>query len=170
MSSWTNWSGLATARPTQILTPRDAVEVADAVVAARERGLTVKMVGAGHSFTAIGAPEGLMLRPDALAGILSVDREAMTVAALAGTPLHVLNSALETLGLSLHNMGDIAEQTLAAATSTGRHGTGGQVASLSAQVAALELVTGDGTVLRATEQEHPDLSPSRDSASVRWAS
>jgi len=157
MSSWTNWSGLATARPTQILTPRDAAEVVDAVVAARERGLTVKMIGAGHSFTAIGAPEGLMLRPDALAGILSVDRETMTVTALAGTPLHKLNNALETLGLSLHNMGDVAEQTLAGATSTGTHGTGGQVASLSAQVVALELVTGDGSVLRATEQEHPDV-------------
>ena len=52
----------------------------------------------------------------------------MTVTALAGTPLHVLNAALERLGLSLHNMGDIAEQTLAGAISTGTHGTGGVAA------------------------------------------
>ncbi len=156
-SNWTNWSGTATAEPSRILTPRTPAEVTDAVVAARESGTTVKMVGAGHSFTAIAAPEGVMLRPDALTGIVCVDREAMTVTALAGTRLHVLNTALEGLGLSLHNMGDIAEQTLAGATSTGTHGTGGQVASLSAQITGLELVTGDGSLVRATEQENPDV-------------
>ena len=66
----------------------------------------------------------------------------MTVTVLAGTPLHELNAALEKLGLSLHNMGDIDEQTIAGAISTGTHGTGGRVASLSAQVAGLEMVTG----------------------------
>jgi L-gulonolactone oxidase len=156
-STWTNWSGLVTAHPTQSLTPRTTAEVVEAVIAARGAGQTVKMVGTGHSFTSIGAPEGIMLRPDRLAGITVVDRDAMTVTALAGTPLHVLNAGLESLGLSLHNMGDIAEQTLAGATSTGTHGTGGTVASLSAQVAGLELVTGDGTVLTADEQEHPEV-------------
>ena len=48
----------------------------------------------------------------------------MTVTALAGTPLHELNSHLTRLGLSLHNMGDIEEQTVAGAISTGTHGTG----------------------------------------------
>ena len=81
----------------------------------------------------------------------------MTVTALAGTPLHELNTALDRLDLSLHNMGDIDEQTIAGAISTGTHGTGGQVASLSAQVAGLELVTGDGTLLRANAEENPDV-------------
>ena len=72
----------------------------------------------------------------------------MTVTARAGTPLHVLNAELERLGLSLHNMGDIAEQTLAGAVSTGTHGSGGRIASLAAQLAGLELVTGTGEVLR----------------------
>ena len=54
----------------------------------------------------------------------------MTVTAYAGTQLKVLNAELERLGLSLHNMGDIAEQTLAGATSTGTHGTGGVAAGL----------------------------------------
>jgi len=157
MSTWTNWSGLVTVHPQHVLTPRDVAEVADAVLAARAAGRTVKMVGTGHSFTAIAAAEGVMLRPEKLTGITRVDREAMTVTALAGTPLHVLNAALENLGLSLHNMGDIAEQTLAGATSTGTHGTGGTVASLSAQVVGLDLVTADGTVLHADETERPEI-------------
>jgi FAD-linked oxidoreductase len=140
-----------------VLTPRDVSEVADAVVAARTGGRTAKMVGAGHSFTAIGAPEGVMLRPEKLTGITRVDRDAMTVTALAGTPLHALNAALEHLGLSLHNMGDIAEQTLAGAISTGTHGTGGVAAGLSAQVAGLQLVTGTGELLTATADENGDV-------------
>ena len=154
---WRSWSGLASARPREVYAPRSTEDVATAVRAAREAGRTVKMVGTGHSFTAIAVAEDTLLLPDALTGIVGVDRDAMTVTALAGTPLHVLNTGLADLGLTLHNMGDIAEQTVAGAISTGTHGTGGRVASLSAQVRGLELVTGAGEVLRATAEEHPDV-------------
>lgn len=157
MTTWRNWTGLTTVTPTEVRTPRDVDDVVEAVNRARERRTTVKMPGTGHSFTGIAAPEGIMLRPDQLTGIGTVDREAMTVTASAGTPLKVLNAGLESLGLSLHNMGDIAQQTVAGATSTGTHGTGGLVASLSAQLAGLELVTGTGEVLRASETENPDV-------------
>lgn len=154
---WQNWSGLATARPVKVLSPGDAAEVSDAVVAAAHQGLTVKMPGSGHSFTDIALTQGLLLRPDRLRGITALDREAMTVTALAGTPLHELNAILEQLGLTLHNMGDIDRQTIAGATSTGTHGTGGVVASLSAQIAGLELVAGDGSIVTATPEINPDI-------------
>jgi len=131
--------------------------VVAAVQAARADGTSVKMLGTGHSFTAIAAPEHTMLLPTHLTGILAVDREAMTVTAGAGTPLHLLNHELERLGLSLHNMGDIAEQTLAGAVSTGTHGSGGSTASLSAQLAGMELVTGTGEVLTASRTENGDI-------------
>ena len=129
------------------------------------------MVGTGHSFTAISAPEGTMLRPDGLTGIIAVDRDAMTVTAVAGTPLKVLNAELERLGLSLHNMGDIAEQTLAGAISTGTHGTGGVAAGLAAQVAGLELVTGTGErAPRHARRRTPTSSTSPGSGSARSGS
>ena len=154
---WRNWSALAESTPRQVLTPATTGEVVDAVRRARESGTTVKMTGTGHSFTPIGAPEHTWLRPDALTGIVEVDRSAMTVTARAGTRLHDLNLALERLGLSLHNMGDIAEQTLAGAVSTGTHGTGGVAAGLSAQLAGMELVTGTGEVVRASATENADV-------------
>jgi FAD-linked oxidoreductase len=157
VTEWRNWSGLESARPDRVEDPADTAAIVAAVERARSTGGTVKMVGTGHSFTGIAAPEGTMLRPGRLSGIVSVDRDAMTVTALAGTPLKVFNAQLEALGLSLHNMGDIAEQTLAGATSTGTHGTGGVAASLSAQICGLELVTGAGEVVRATETERPDV-------------
>lgn len=154
---WRNWSGLEEAVPRHIETPSSVGAVVEAVTRAREAGTTVKMTGTGHSFTAIAAPEHTLLRPEALSGIVAVDREAMTVTARSGTPLKDLNLALERLGLSLHNMGDIAEQTLAGATSTGTHGTGGTAAGLAAQLAGLELVTGTGEVVRASADDHPDV-------------
>ena len=157
MTTWTNWSRLETAHPTRDATPADAGEVVAEVRRALEAGSTVKMIGTGHSFTGISAPQATMLRPDGLTGIVAVDREAMTVTARAGTPLKVLNAELERLGLSLHNMGDIAEQTLAGAISTGTHGTGGTAAGLAAQVVGLELVTGTGELLRATPAENADV-------------
>jgi len=157
VSTWTNWSRLETARPTREATPADEGEVVAEVRRALETASTVKMVGTGHSFTAISAPEATMLRPDRLTGIVAVDHEALTVTARAGTPLKVLNHTLEALGLSLHNMGDIAEQTLAGAISTGTHGTGGTAAGLAAQVVGLQLVTGTGELLTATPEQNADV-------------
>ena len=156
-STWRSWSGLAASRPAQVLRPADAEEVADAVVAAHGNGLAVKMVGSGHSFTDIAVTDGLLLEPDALVGVTAVDRGAMTVTVLAGTPLHVLNERLAGLGLSLHNMGDVDRQTVAGAIATGTHGSGGRWSSLSAQVVALELVTGEGRLRRCSAEEDPDL-------------
>lgn len=124
---------------------------------ARAAGRTVKAAGTGHSFTAIAKPAHVQLLPDRMRGILAVDREAMTVTARAGTQLKVFNAELERLGLSLHNMGDIAEQTLAGAISTGTHGTGGRASGLAAQVVGLELVTGTGQIIWATADENADV-------------
>jgi FAD-linked oxidoreductase len=154
---WQNWSGLESAEPREVLSPASVDEVVAAVVSARESRSTVKMVGTGHSFTGIAAPGDMMLRPDRLSGIVAVDRDAMTVTAYAGTPLKVFNAELERAGLSLHNMGDIAEQTLAGAVSTGTHGTGGVAAGLAAQLAGFQLVTGTGELLDASPTVNPDV-------------
>ncbi len=155
--SWRNWSGLESAHGLRLVTPEGGADVVEEVRRARGLGRTVKTAGTGHSFTAIARPEHTLLLPDALVGVTTVDREAMTVTALAGTPLKVLNAELERLGLSLHNMGDIAEQTLAGAIATGTHGTGGRAAGLAAQVVGLELVDGTGALLRASATENADV-------------
>lgn len=157
MSTWRNWSGLESASGLDQVSPATSEEVRQVVLGARDAGRTVKAAGTGHSFTAIARPQHVHLLPDRMRGIVAVDRDAMTVTALAGTQLKVFNAELERLGLSLHNMGDIAEQTLAGAISTGTHGTGGRAAGLAAQVVALEMVTGIGEVLTASATENPDV-------------
>ncbi|GHA83834.1 FAD-linked oxidoreductase [Streptomyces thermoviolaceus subsp. thermoviolaceus] len=132
-------------------------ELADQVRRAAQDGLRVKAVGTGHSFTSIAATDGVLIRPDLLTGIRDIDRSAMTVTVAAGTPLKVLNAALARAGLSLTNMGDIMEQTVSGAISTGTHGTGRDSGSIAAQVKGLELVTADGSVLTCSATENPDV-------------
>lgn len=154
---WSSWSGLAGCVPAATLRPTSPEEVASAVVHARDRGLRVKMPGSGHSFTDVALTDGLMLDPRGLRGVVEVDREAMTVTALAGTTLRELNAALDHLGVALHNMGDVDPQTLAGAVSTGTHGSGGLVGSLSAQLEAVGLVDGSGEHHQVSRRREPDL-------------
>ena len=150
MAPWTNWAGTEAAAPRHVIAPSNTKQIQYQIEHALAHRRTVKMIGTGHSFNGISAPVDTMLRPDRISGITAVDRAAMTVTVLAGTPLHVLNTELDRLGLSLHNMGDIAEQTIAGATATGTHGTGGTVASLSAQMAAFTIITGHGEEITAS--------------------
>ncbi|MFF5444264.1 D-arabinono-1,4-lactone oxidase [Streptomyces sp. NPDC012888] len=164
-STWRNWAGNVTATPARVVTPATVGELQEAVRRAAEEGLRVKAVGTGHSFTSAAATDGVLVRPQALAGILELDRAAGTVKVAAGTVLKDLNRALAAQGLSLTNMGDIMEQTVSGATGTGTHGTGRDSASIAAQIRALELVTADGRLLNCsaegTEEERAAFAAAR---------
>ncbi|WP_043733651.1 D-arabinono-1,4-lactone oxidase [Streptomyces zinciresistens] len=155
--TWRNWGGNVVVRPAREVAPASVEELAEAIRRAAEDGLKVKAAGSGHSFTSVAATDGVLIRPHLLTGIRRIDRAAMTVTVEAGTPLKRLNLALAREGLSLTNMGDIMEQTVAGATSTGTHGTGRESASIAAQITALELVTADGSVLTCSGEENPEV-------------
>ncbi|SFE91826.1 FAD-linked oxidoreductase [Actinacidiphila alni] len=155
--AWRNWAGNVSARPRRVVAPASAAELAAVLREAAEDGLTAKAVGSGHSFTAAAATEGVLIRPEGLTAVRSVDRAAGTVTVEAGVQLKQLNAVLAAEGLSLTNMGDIMEQTVAGATSTGTHGTGRDSGSIAAQITALELVTADGSVLTCSADENPDV-------------
>jgi L-gulono-1,4-lactone dehydrogenase len=146
-AGWHNWAGNVTASPRRTASPSSADEVAAEVRRAAEDGLTVRMTGSGHSFTPTAVSDGVLLRPGAMTAIRSVDPQAGTVTVEAGCPLHVLNAHLLARGLSLANMGDIQVQTVAGATQTGTHGTGRDIGGMAAQIAGLELVLADGTIV-----------------------
>ncbi|MEV5407569.1 D-arabinono-1,4-lactone oxidase [Thermopolyspora sp. NPDC052614] len=148
-----NWAGNQVATPIEVRTPSCTREVAAAVAEAAETGRRVRMAGSGHSFTGVALTEGLLLRPHALTGVREAGDGRVRVA--AGTPLHVLNEELHRRGLALANMGDITAQTVAGAIQTGTHGSGRDVGGLADQVAALELVLADGSVVEVGEDD-PD--------------
>jgi FAD-linked oxidoreductase len=123
------------------------------------------MTGTGHSFTPTAVTDGVLLRPDRMTSIRSVDVAAGTVTVEAGCPLRVLNAYLLGRGLSLANMGDIQVQTVAGATQTGTHGTGRDVGGMAAQIAGLEVALADGRIVHCSADSPsggvtgPDGSP-----------
>jgi FAD-linked oxidoreductase len=154
---WRNWGKSAESHPRFVAHAASVEEVIATVGAARDRGITLKTVGAGHSFTSIAATDGLQLDVGRLDGIVAVDGDLVTMG--AGTNLYQLPALLKPHGLALENMGDIDGQTIAGATSTGTHGTGHSFGGLATQIAALTLVTASGEVLRVSEKENPELLP-----------
>ncbi|MCC5580779.1 FAD-binding protein [Microtetraspora sp. AC03309] len=149
MSEFRNWAGNQSVTPGEVRTPASAAEVAQAVRDAADSGRRVRMVGTGHSFTGVALVDGIMLRPDALTGVIATGDDWAKVA--AGTPLHVVNDELHRRGLALGNMGDITAQTIAGAIQTGTHGTGRDIGGLADQVIELELVLADGTITTVSE-------------------
>ena len=155
MATWTNWVGNQTCSPAELVAAASEDEVAVAVAAATERGLTVRAAGAGHSFTPVVATDGLLLDLSALRGIRSVDAERRRVVVGPATTVGEFGEPLWSAGLSLVNQGDIVAQQIAGAVSTATHGSGLRLGSFSAGVRRLRLVTPTGEIVEIGEDE-PD--------------
>ena len=155
-STWTNWVGNQSFTPAFTAAPRDEEEVAALVRQAAERGLGVRVAGAGHSFTPVVETSGVRLDLSALRGVLATDPERRRATALAGTRVHDFYEPLWAAGLALRNQGDIDTQHIAGAVATATHGSGTRYTSLSGVVRGLRLVTATGEQLDIGEDD-PDL-------------
>lgn len=158
-ATWRNWAKIEQSHPVLEVAPRSVEQVVLAVRRALETGHTVKAIGASHSFTAIGATDGVRLDLSRLRGLIDVDLGRGRVTLWAGTHLWELPAILVPLGLALENMGDIDQQTVSGATSTGTHGTGLGLGGLSTQIVGATLVTGTGEVLTVDETQNAELLP-----------
>jgi L-gulonolactone oxidase len=157
LADWRNWSGNQQATPASVQHPRNVGEVSQLVKRGLADGQRLRVVGAGHSFTACAVTDGTLLHLDELAGPITIDSISGLVTVPAGMRLHRLNRLLDDVGLAMTNLGDIDLQTIAGAISTGTHGTGAALGGLATQVRRLELVTGDGSVINCSRTERPDL-------------
>jgi len=155
--TWQNWAGTASADPVRRYWPRSVEEIADAIKAAAGAGLTVRALGSGHSFTSAAATAGAALDLSGWTGVVAADIPSGLVVVRSGTTIRELNRTLDSVGLAMPNLGDIDAQTISGAISTGTHGTGARIGGIATQIAALELVLADGTVVSCSAQQRPDL-------------
>jgi len=155
--TWSNWAGNVTASPREFAEPTDADEVAAVVTTAAQAGRRVKPIGAGHSFTAAAATDGVQLRLDRITGLTHIDRDRNLVTVGGGTTIADLNQLLAAEGLALENLGDIDQQTISGAISTGTHGTGAALGGMATQVRELQLVLADGNKIICSIDQHPDI-------------
>ena len=154
---WANWSGGVTAHPAKIVASATEEALVGAVREAWRDGFPLRVVGAGHSFVPLCATDGVLLSLDRLRGIVATESTVGCATVRAGTTIAQLGAPLLATGLALENQGDIDTQALAGAISTGTHGTGPTLGSLSTQIAGLRLILADGETLDCAAEREPEL-------------
>jgi FAD/FMN-containing dehydrogenase len=142
-----NWARTETSRPRSWVLPTSEDQVADVVRRAAETGATVRVVGAGHSWSRIAAPDDIAMSLDALAEAVQVAPTRDTVTVPGGTRLQDLSAALLQHGLALPILGSISSQSIAGAIATGTHGSSLTHGNLASLVTAMRVVTGTGEIL-----------------------
>src|SRR5260370_28951816 len=121
---WSNWSGSVQSMPREVVKPRNIDELARLVREYGRDGRHVRVVGAGHSFTALVETDDVLMSLHEMQGIESIDTANGRAAVLGGTRLKKLGDALFERGMAQENLGDIDVQSISGAISTGTHGTG----------------------------------------------
>ena len=139
-----NWSRTVSFVVNEFVRPTSEAEVAQVVITAKNNGKSLRVQGAGHSFSQLLTTNDTLVSLDDIPNRCVVNGNLATVN--AGIRLRELVQALKAKGLGLRNMGSVTEQSIAGAFSTGTHGTGLKLGSLSSQVTSMRLVDGNGQV------------------------
>ncbi|MDO5662958.1 MAG: FAD-binding protein, partial [Brachybacterium sp.] len=82
-----NWSGEVRFDPARAVAPADEQQVLAVLADARRTGRTVRVIGAGHSFTPLARTDGILLSLDHLQGVVAADVETGLVTLRGGTRL-----------------------------------------------------------------------------------
>ena len=144
-------------RPAVIVRPTDAAEVARVVAFARESGLPFAVRGGGHSGAGHSVvDDGIVLDTSNLKG-LEIDADGRTAWAQTGLTASELTGAVTEQGLAI-GFGDTGSVGIGGITLGGGHGYLSRVHGLTVDnLLAAEIVTADGQVIVADEDNHPDL-------------
>ncbi|MGB1698970.1 MAG: D-arabinono-1,4-lactone oxidase, partial [Nannocystaceae bacterium] len=154
---WSNWSGEVRCEPTAIEMPDTTAGVAALVQDAAARNVGVRVAGSGHSFSRVVETDDVLVDLQRIGEIEHVDRVNHRARLGGGARISKIGAPLAAQGLALLNQGDIHAQAIAGAVSTGTHGTGIELGSLSSEVTGLTLVTGEGQTISCSATEESEL-------------
>lgn len=153
---WKNWSQTVVSYPESLYYPENVDDIFMIINKAKTEGKTIRVVGAGHSFTPLVATSEYLVSLDHLSGIDSIDPINHLVTAWAGTSIRDLGVLLHDEGYAMENLGDINVQSIAGAISTGTHGTGINFGSISTQVSMITIITASGEIVEVSPTENSD--------------
>ena len=151
------WNAVHDRRPAVIARPSSAEEVATAVRFAREHDLEISVRSGGHSAAGLaGANGGLLVDMSGMQGVVA-DPKTRIARANGGALLGELDIAAQAHGL-VCPVGVVGHTGVAGLTLGGGVGRLQRHFGLTIDnLLAVELVTADGRLLRATETDEPDL-------------
>jgi hypothetical protein len=151
------WNLAVDQRPAAVILPESAADVAAAVRYAAERGLRIAAQGTGHNAGPLGSlADTILLRTERMRGI-RIDAQARTARVEAGVVwLDVVHAAarhgLAALAGSSPDVG-VAGYILGGGLSF----LGRKYGLAASSVQAIEIVTADGSLVRADHEHQPDL-------------
>ncbi|MEZ5045068.1 MAG: D-arabinono-1,4-lactone oxidase [Saprospiraceae bacterium] len=152
-----NWSGVEKWTPAEVLYPTSEAAIQQIVKNALDRKKKIRIIGSGHSFTQLCVTDDVLISLDHFQGLTAVDQQSCQATVKGGTRLKHLGELLYSQGLGMENLGDIDTQSIAGTISTGTHGTGISLGTISTQVKAIRFVNGLGEIVNCSETELPSL-------------
>jgi FAD/FMN-containing dehydrogenase len=151
------WNGMIDKHPVLIARALDVNDVILALEFARESGVNVSVRGGGHNVSGNGVNDGGVVIDLSAMKEVAVNPSAMTVRAEGGATIGDLDAATQEHGLAVP-MGVVSETGIAGLTLGGGLGwLRRKYGVASDNLIAIEVVTADGRVLRASESENADL-------------
>jgi FAD/FMN-containing dehydrogenase len=151
------WNGAIDRRPAAVAYASDADDVAAAVRAARSAGLPFTVRGGGHSTAGRSIGDGALCLDLRALNRVDVDPERATVRVGGGALLAELDAATQAHGLAVP-AGQISHTGVGGLTLGGGLGWLMRHHGLTVDsLLACDVVLADGTAIRCSAEEHPDL-------------
>ena len=150
-------NGMIDKRPALIAQCRTPADVARVIAVARQRGLELTVKGGGHNVAGRATIDAGVVIDLALMNGVAVDAAARRARVGGGALWRDVDRATQAHGLATVG-GEVSTTGVAGLTLGGGIGwISGKYGATVDNVLEIELVTADGTVLRANEQQHEDL-------------
>jgi xylitol oxidase len=144
MGPRTNWAGNVAFAAPELHRPATVSQL-QAVVARAGR---VRVLGTGHSFNDIADSPGAQVSLAGLPPEFELDSGASLVSIGGGLTYAQLAGRLDDRGFALRNLASLPHISVAGACATATHGSGPANQNLAAAVAAMDIVTAEGDIVR----------------------
>jgi xylitol oxidase len=148
----TNWAGNLT-YSTDKLDEAATVDQIRGLVRGQDK---LKALGTRHCFNSIADSRDHFISLKPMHEVVSLDRDKRTVTVEAGITYGQLCPYLDQRGLALHNLASLPHISVAGACSTATHGSGERNGNLATSVAALEIVTAQGDLVKLARDSDGD--------------
>ncbi len=152
MQALQNWAGNYTYSTQQVHYPTSVAAVQQLV---RELP-RLRALGTRHCFNGIADSNAHLVSLQQLEQAIVLDTAAMQVTVGAGTNYGQLSQYLHEHGMALHNLASLPHISIAGACATATHGSGSKNGNLATAVAALQLVTASGELVKLSREKDGD--------------
>jgi alditol oxidase len=148
----TNWAGNLTYSTDNLVVPENVVGLQDII----KRTPKARPLGTAHCFNTIADSPHCQISSSNLSKYISIDKANQTVTVEAGTKYGEFCKYLDDNGFALFNLASLPHISVAGACATATHGSGIKNGCLASSAIALEMVNGEGDIIKLNKKDHTE--------------